>query len=101
MGLMGGTAGSGTQLIQDLRNEGLNPRGIKPEGDKEMRMATQTAVLEAKRVYVPKSAPWLADFQDEVTKFPAGRFDDQVDSLSQFLKWANRPRDQGPRPMIW
>ncbi len=31
-------AGSGTQLIQDLRNEGLNPRGIKPEGDKVTRI---------------------------------------------------------------
>jgi predicted phage terminase large subunit-like protein len=68
-----------------------------PEGHEEMRMATQTAVLEAKRVYVPKSADWLVDFQDEVTKFPAGRFDDQVDSLSQFLKWAARPRDHGPQ----
>jgi predicted phage terminase large subunit-like protein len=90
-----------TQLIRDLREEGIYPHTVKPEGDKEMRMENQTAVLEAKRVYVPKSAPWLADFQDEVTKFPASRFDDQVDSLSQFLKWANRPRDHGPRPMVW
>jgi predicted phage terminase large subunit-like protein len=94
-------AGSGTQLIQDLRNEGLNPRGIKPEGDKVIRMETQTGALEAKRVFVPKSAPWLADFQDEVTKFPKAKYDDQVDSLSQFLKWTTRPRDHGPRPMVW
>jgi hypothetical protein len=42
-------AGSGTQLIQDLRVERIYPRKVKPEGHKEMRMATQTAVLEAKR----------------------------------------------------
>ena len=45
-------------------------------------MQVQTAVIEAKRVFVPKAAPWLMDFQDEVTKFPAGKHDDQVDSLS-------------------
>ncbi len=61
-------------------------------------MQVQTAVIEAGRVFVPKSAPWLMDFQDEVAKFPAGKHDDQVDSLSQFLKWATRPV---PKPMIW
>ncbi len=78
-------AGSGIQLIQDLRSEGIGVRGIKPEGDKEMRMQVQTVAIEARRVFVPKAAPWLMDFQDEVTKFPAGKHDDQVDSLSQFL----------------
>ncbi|MCH6552214.1 MAG: phage terminase large subunit [Planctomycetes bacterium] len=90
-------AGSGIQLVQDLRSEGIGVRGIKPEGEKEMRMQVQTAVIEARRVFVPKAAPWLMDFQDEVTKFPAGKHDDQVDSLSQFLKWVSRPRRYGPR----
>ncbi len=85
------------QLVQDLRSEGIGVRGINPEGDKEMRMQVQTAVIEAKRVFVPKAAPWLMDFQDEVTKFPAGKHDDQVDSLSQFLKWTSRPKRLGPR----
>ncbi len=83
--------------IQDLGEEGIGVRGIKPEGDKEMRMQVQTAAIEAGRVFVPKAAPWLLDFQDEVTKFPAGKHDDQVDSLSQFLKWESRPRHYGPQ----
>jgi len=29
----------------------------------------------------------VADFQREITLFPNGKHDDQVDSLSQFLKW--------------
>ncbi len=84
-------AGSGVQLTQDLRTECIYPHAVKPEGDKEMRMQTQTAVIEAGRVFLPNSAPWLADFQDEVTKFPAGKHDDQIDSLSQFLSWISRP----------
>ena len=41
-----------------------------------------------------RAAFWLPDFQDEITKFPAGKHDDQVDSLSQFLKWATRSRSR-------
>ena len=37
------------------------------------------------------------DFHDEVAKFPAGKHDDQVDSLSQFLKWVSQPRRYGPQ----
>ncbi len=61
-------------------------------------MQTQTAVIEAGRVFVPKSAPWLADFQDEVTKFPTAKHDDQIDSFSQFLKWGTKPR---VKPGVW
>jgi len=38
-----------------------------------------------------RKAPWLQDFQTEILQFPNGRFDDQVDSLSQFLGWASEP----------
>jgi len=41
-------------------------------------------------VILPHDAPWLDDFKTEVLAFPNGRFNDQVDSLSQFLKWAER-----------
>ena len=34
---------------------------------------------------VRESAPWLDDFLIEVLSFPVGRYDDQVDSFSQFL----------------
>ena len=59
-----------------------------PEGDKWMRMEAQTPRFEAGHVLLPKEAPWLATFLDELLAFPRGRHDDQVDSVSQFLKWA-------------
>ena len=37
---------------------------------------------------LPKEAPWLATFLEELLAFPRGRHDDQVDSVSQYLKWA-------------
>ncbi|MCZ6859004.1 MAG: phage terminase large subunit, partial [Alphaproteobacteria bacterium] len=77
---------SGTQLIQDLREEGkVRPIPINPEADKITRMIVQTAKLEAGNVFIPEQAPWLEDFRNEILQFPNGRHDDQVDSMSQYL----------------
>ena len=85
-------AGPGLQLVQELRNDQTPefplPIGIVPEGDKWMRMEAQTPRFEAGHVLLPNEAPWLATFLDELLAFPRGRHDDQVDSVSQFLKWA-------------
>jgi hypothetical protein len=35
----------------------------------------------------PEGAPWLDGFKTELLAFPRGRYDDQVDALSQFLEW--------------
>ena len=65
---------------------------IKPDGDKIVRLEGQSAVIEAGHILLPESAHWLGDFLDEILAFPHGRFDDQVDSFSQFLTWAAKPR---------
>ena len=56
-----------------------------------MRLHAQTAVIENGFVLLPDEAPWLADYLAELTTFPAGRHDDQVDSTSQALAWARGP----------
>ena len=40
-------------------------------------------------MHLPANAPWLDDFLLELLAFPHGKHDDQVDSTSQFLKWAS------------
>ncbi len=84
---------SGISLIQDLRRGGARhdpmPIAFDPEGDKVTRMSAQSAQIEAGKVFLPRDAPWLDDFKAELLQFPHGRHDDQVDSLSQFLKWIN------------
>jgi predicted phage terminase large subunit-like protein len=83
--------GPGMNLLQDLRAampQGMTrPIGIKPEGSKADRMAAQTAKIEAGHVHLPRCAPWLGEFLTELLAFPNGRHDDQVDSVSQFLRW--------------
>jgi predicted phage terminase large subunit-like protein len=84
-------AGPGMNLLQDLRAAmplGMTrPIGVKPEGSKVDRMAAQSAKIEAGQVHLPNSAPWLGEFLTELLSFPYGRHDDQVDSVSQFLRW--------------
>lgn len=92
--------GSGTSLIQDLKTEKLRCIAIEPEGDKITRMSTVSARIEARYVHLPERSSWSPDFETEVLQFPYGRFDDQVDSMSQFLNWhRNKMRYELP-PMV-
>jgi len=80
--------GSGMSLVQDLRNDGIHAVAVDPEGDKVMRMNAETARIEGGAVSLPRRAPWLEEFKRELLAFPNGRYDDQVDALSQGLKRA-------------
>jgi predicted phage terminase large subunit-like protein len=83
---------SGTQLIQELIADGCH--GVtryQPTTDKIMRLNAQTAMIDNGFVYIPESAPWLAEYLHEMTVFPNGKHDDQVDSTAQFLDWFKRP----------
>src|SRR5262249_36952566 len=83
---------SGTQLIQELIWE--NCHGVtryEPKCDKIMRLHAQTALIENGFVHIPEAAPWLEEYLHEMTVFPRGKHDDQVDSTAQFLDWFKRP----------
>jgi len=89
---------SGTQLIQELVREGQHSaKGYKPEHHKVMRLRAQTATIENGLVFVPREAPWLAEYIHELTTFPNARYCDQADSTSQALAWINQAP---PEPAI-
>jgi hypothetical protein len=50
-------------------------------------MHAQTAMIENGFVHLPKEAAWLAEYLHELTAFPKGKHDDQVDSTAQLLDW--------------
>ena len=52
-----------------------------------MRLHAQTATIENGFVHLPQSAPWLAEYLHELSVFPNGRHDDQVDATAQFPDW--------------
>jgi phage terminase large subunit-like protein len=52
-----------------------------------MRLHLQTDLFANGHVFLPKHAPWLADYVNELTGFPGTKFDDQVDSTTQALQF--------------
>lgn len=79
--------GVGTGLIADLKSEGLDVIDISATQSKEARANIQTPKFESGRVLLPETAPWLSELEAELLAFPAGRHDDQVDSIVQALAY--------------
>ncbi|MDU8912507.1 phage terminase large subunit [Aestuariicoccus sp. MJ-SS9] len=78
---------TGVGLYQYLRQRGIcEARTSTPKGSKEERMSVLTPMLESGQVRLPTAALWLEAFLEECGQFPLGKFDDQVDTLSQMLR---------------
>ena len=45
-----------------------------------------TTRIAAGHVFVPSQASWLPEFRSEIRAFPGSKFDDQVDSVVNFLE---------------
>jgi predicted phage terminase large subunit-like protein len=84
--------GSGTALVQYLREYDIRAVTMKADADKVMRLSAQSAKIEAGQVRLPRGAKWLDEFRNEVLAFPQGKHDDQVDSMSQALKYMSVAR---------
>ena len=79
---------SGQSLIQELKYQTALPiRPVRVDRDKLARSQAVTPLIEAGKVFLPESAPWLADFLDELAAFPTGVHDDVVDSVTQALNY--------------
>jgi hypothetical protein len=56
-------------------------------------------MIEAGQLFLSEEAPWLAEFKSELLAFPNGRFDDQVDALTQLLAWTRDRVMDAPTPL--
>jgi predicted phage terminase large subunit-like protein len=81
--------GSGISLIQTVMGK-VNVKGIDPRkyGSKMDRFEFTTPIIQGGRVLLPKSAPWLGEFLDQIIKFMDGmaKYDDIPDAFSQGLR---------------
>ena len=84
---------TGQSLIQDLRSDPIGAKysivPINPEADKVTRFSVQSGAFESGRVFLPPNADWAEEYLREILRFPVSDTADQVDSTSQFLKWAS------------
>jgi predicted phage terminase large subunit-like protein len=79
-------ASNATALIQALKRDAHLPIvPVAAKGSKMSRVEGITGTLEAKKVFLPKEAPWLLDFERELLSFPSGKHDDMVDALTLAL----------------
>jgi len=87
--------GNGTSYIQARQPEGqrrLAPCPVVPvktpaNQGKVFRFDEVTPMIEAGEVFLPEEAEWLDLFIREVGQFPEGNKDDQVDAMSQALRY--------------
>lgn len=78
---------NGPAVISMLRRKlpGIVP--IEPAGSKESRAAAISPQLEAGNIHVPADAPWVEDFLHECETFPNAQHDDQVDAMTQAVRY--------------
>ena len=79
---------SGSALIQDLISENkMTIIKCAPKINKRARFEEILHYFMNGKVFFPKNAYWLGDLEDELFSFPYSKYDDQVDSISQFFLW--------------
>lgn len=80
---------NGPAVIDTLKAEvsGLLP--VEPDGSKLARAHAVTSYWEALNIWLPHETimPWVKALVSEMTGFPATAHDDQVDSLTQALRY--------------
>lgn len=67
--------------------------------DKPTRARNIQAMASMGKVFIPKNAPWKAEWLSQMLRFPAGKYDDGVDVMSLFgrgLEYINVPKNKKP-----
>ncbi|WDM84852.1 phage terminase large subunit [Ehrlichia sp. JZT12] len=79
---------SGLQIIQELGDMSTIPIiGITPTTNKITRFYKIIPLFESRKIFLPYDSPWLSDFEQELLSFPNTQYDDQIDSMTQYLHW--------------
>ena len=79
---------------------------LKPLTDKMVRAHPLRGRMQAGKVFFGKNEPWFTNLFNEMTRFPAGKHDDQIDSLAWTVRLTlgqTPPRlpDRTPRTKSW
>ena len=99
-------AANGTAIIDALKHNISGIVAVRPEGGKLARAQAAQPKVEAGNIYLPNPRPhgrlvpgreWVDDFLHQLTIFPNGAHDDDVDAFTQLLVRWQRP----PVSLVW
>jgi predicted phage terminase large subunit-like protein len=76
---------NGSAIISTLRQEIMGIVPVEPLGSKESRAYAIQPFVMAGNVWLPKNAPWVEDYLDQMMRFPKFSKDDMVDMTTQAL----------------
>jgi predicted phage terminase large subunit-like protein len=76
---------NGSAIISTLRQEIMGIVPVEPLGSKESRAYAIQPFVMAGNVWLPKNAPWVEEYLDQMTRFPKSSKDDMVDMTTQAL----------------
>jgi len=84
---------NGNALVSDMRAEERGVFGVLGvKGSKEERFALAASYLETGQIALLRNAEYFAELRRELLAFPEGRYDDQVDAISLFVRRLRFPR---------
>lgn len=78
---------NGPAVISTIKGQVPGVIPIEPDGSKIARAFAVTPLWQAGNVFLPAAAPWRQDFDAEMISFPNGANDDQVDAMTQALRY--------------
>jgi predicted phage terminase large subunit-like protein len=90
----------GPALIARAKRIGrFNVIPVDPDGrSKGERLARHIQLIRDRHITVPLTAGWVEDYVAELSEFPTGRFDDQVDATTQYLDYIVQNPTLSPPP---
>lgn len=69
-------------LISMAQREGILVRMLEPDRNKQARAETAATLTMNNRVFFPRGARWLSEWESELLAFPTSVHDDQVDNFA-------------------
>lgn len=73
------------------RNIFFTVKTLRAEKKKDLRIAAMQPRFAAGQVFVPETAPWLPEFNEQLLSWPKGRHDDIPDALAYMEQIAYAP----------
>jgi len=79
-------------FLDTMISKGLPAKPLIPRKGKYERALMMQPYVEAGKVYLPKEAVWLNEFEQQITFFPDTRHDDIVDAFTYIREFINSHR---------